>query len=111
MVFEATHSRENWFYTDADRRHVLTASSPPDVTPVWLGRFERSNPTMIEARRLYRTAPERNPVIGEGYVVTFNLGHLVIQLLTFRRERKDQGRGPVAVEKGNGAFFRSVGIG
>jgi hypothetical protein len=90
MVFEATHNRENWFYTDSDRQNVLATLSPPGDTVVWLGRFERSNPSTIEARTLHSTRPERNLVVREGYAVTFNLGRAVIQILTVRRERQNQ---------------------
>jgi hypothetical protein len=86
MVFECTVPARERFYSQADRDHLLTAFSPPADTSMWLGRFERSNLSFIQAMRLFGTVPKDNAPLGEGYVVTFALARLAIQVLTVRRK-------------------------
>lgn len=86
MVFECTIPARERFYSKADRDRLLTAFAPPDGTSMWLGRFERSNLSFIQAVRLFGTIPKANAPLGEGYVVTFALARLAIQILTVRRK-------------------------
>jgi hypothetical protein len=92
MVFECTDPTKNWFHKQADRQHVRETLALPVGTMVWVGRFERSNVSFVQGMRLFGAMPENNPVLGDGYLTTFAIGRLVVQLLTVRRKPEFQQR-------------------
>ena len=82
MVFECTNPTKDWFYTPAERQD-LVAGTLPVGTSNWLGRFDRSNLSFVQAQRLFGSTAAT--VIGDGYLTTFALARLAIQVLTVRR--------------------------
>lgn len=107
MVFECTIPANERFYSKADRDHLLTAFAPPVGTSMWVGRFERSNLSFIQAVRLFGTLPKDNALLGEGYVVTFALARLAIQVLTVRRKPEHRSS-RVTLEVKPGAWDRKL---
>jgi len=81
MVFECTGPRGGWFYSDGERARFRSSLSLPEHTFVWLGRFQRSDQSVCEARRLYRPSGRT----GEGYVTALQVARLVAQVLTIRQ--------------------------
>jgi hypothetical protein len=85
MVLESVSRDGPWFYRPSERKHLRTVLALPDITAVWLGRYQRSDLSLSEARNLYRGAiPEDDSRRGEGYVTTFTIGRVVPQIATLR---------------------------
>lgn len=78
MVTEGANDRP-WFYTDDERRSVMTGIAPPPRTTVWIGRHAHSDRSFSEGRRLGGRGP-----IPEAYATTFAIARFVLQVLTFR---------------------------
>jgi hypothetical protein len=87
MVCECTSRTKAWFYSTADRQHLLTALAPPPGTFVWIGRSQRSDPSFIDAKKLF---PPHGSTLDEGFVTTFALARLVIQVVTVRMKPQHQ---------------------
>jgi hypothetical protein len=91
IVFEATGPRDQpSLYTQSDRDRVASPRSALLLgTMVLIGRQSETNVTFTSARRLLQPValdPTRGPSpIEEGYVTTFGLGHLVLQVLRVKR--------------------------
>ena len=91
MVFECMNDTGEWFYSQADRRHLLTILSPPAKdTIIWLGRHQGSRQAFAEGKKLSGGKPIQNVALGEGSVMTLALGHLAIQVFTMKRRPEHQ---------------------
>lgn len=94
MVFECVRGGQ-WFYSQADREHLRATLAPTIDTKVWLGRHSRVGDLLSFAEGKKLGSGAREPIHGallrEGYVTTFALAHLVIQILTIRRPDSPRG--------------------
>ncbi len=84
MVFQCMGVSREWFYSKAEREHLRSRLSLPANTVVWLGRYERSDISLCEARRLHGPVGVDPTVLRDGYVTTLAVGRLVMQILTLR---------------------------
>jgi hypothetical protein len=89
MVFECTKA-SSAFYSQGDRSHLLTWSTPPPDTLVWIGRYVNSHALFVENDYLSNTKPAN--VLSEGCVTTFAIGRLCLQSFTARRGLKGDGK-------------------
>jgi hypothetical protein len=94
MVFECTNPTKNWFFLDEERRSLRVTRVPGLGLLIWLGRSSQTGWSFGMANRLSHSEPDTS-VFSEGYVNTFAMNHLVIQLLTLRRKPEFQSVGRV----------------
>jgi hypothetical protein len=88
MVFECTNQTKKWFYSAEERRGLRDSSEPPANTYIWIGRYSQSLPLDTDARKL--SLPADIPFTG-GYLTTFAIGHLVVQLLSVKSKPESDG--------------------
>jgi hypothetical protein len=88
MVFQCTAKPEKWFYSKAERTHLLTNLSPPVNSVAWLGRHTGAGIAYAQVVRL-SVEPNSVPIdgfrSGDGYVTTLALAHFVLQVFSVKR--------------------------
>lgn len=84
MVFECTNPTKDWFYSGEDRQELVQSISIPADTTIWIGRLSGDSPLSGEGRKLFCDPRHASPFSG-GYVSTFGVGRLAIQILTTRK--------------------------
>jgi hypothetical protein len=89
MVYECVGGKAP-FYSTADREHLLTWSTPPPNSLIWIGRFEDSYSLFVENHYLSNLGNAN--ILSEGCVTTFAMGRLVIQIFTARRGPHGEGQ-------------------
>jgi hypothetical protein len=105
MVYEcAKEKRKAAFYSPANRQHLLTWSTPPPDSLIWIGRYEDSYSLFIENH--YLANPGTANVLSEGCVTTFAMGRLVVQMFSARRGLHGEGRGSINVARKEGEWDR-----
>jgi len=82
MTFECTQNGKS-FYTKEDRHGLLSSSTPPRGTTVWIGRHAHSNIVDGGSTHLNPSSAPNNP-LAKSYVTTFALSRLILQVFTIR---------------------------
>jgi len=105
MVYECVREKgEPAFYSAADREHLLTRAMPPPDTLIWIGRYEDSYSLFVEGHDFAN--PGNENVLSKGYVATFAMGRLIIQIFTARRGLYGDGPGGIDVARKEGDLIQ-----
>ena len=82
MALELARPGRDWFYTDADRRHLFQWGTPPPDTTIWIGRYVNSHSLFGQANKLAK--PKSESLFREGYSAVLVLGRVVLQVASVR---------------------------
>jgi len=82
MALELARPGSDWFYSDADRRHLFTWRMPPPDTTIWIGRYVNSHSLFVQSHQLAK--PKSESLFREGYSTVLVIGRVVIQVASVR---------------------------
>lgn len=82
MALELARPGNDWFYSDADRKHLFTWRVPPPDTTIWIGRYVNSHSLFAQSHKLAK--PKSESLLREGYSTVLVMGRVVIQVASVR---------------------------
>jgi hypothetical protein len=97
MVFESMTPK--CFYSEDERHNLRISLSIPSATFIWLGRYIGGNQLFNQGNAMNRVPPIPS-AIPKGYVHSFCIGRLVIQIMTVRSVVMSDGTISVKERKG-----------
>ena len=90
MVYECLSPKDEWFYSETERRVFRETHELPHYTAIWLGRCRESGWSRTVGRRI-RFGPRWPFAIGA--LNTFCISHFIFQVLTTRMKPGREHRG------------------
>jgi hypothetical protein len=82
MTLELAKPGTDWFYSDADRHHLLQWHTPPADTTVWIGRYVNGYSLFGDGHKLSKS--KAGSLLGEGNSTCLVCGRLVIQIASVK---------------------------
>lgn len=98
MVYECLSPKDEWFYSEAERRAFRETRELPPYTAIWLGRCSESGWSRTVGCRI-RFGPRWPFAVGA--LNTFCISHLVFQVLTARMKPGCEHRGTMTYKAVN----------